>query len=105
MTCSDAWIDAGDDIEFAKFLDQRGGRGQLPPPVRPYWINHLKAWARPEALPIEYPDYNVVRVPVTKTQLQRFLVPALGADLSTDDPVGRGLHETGQQRFRALSDR
>ena len=73
MTFSDAWIEPGDDADFAKFIEQRGRRGLLPTPDRPHWINHVKDWAQREGLPVEYPDFNVVRVPVTCTQLQRFL--------------------------------
>lgn len=87
MTYSDAWIEAGDDDDFAKFLDQTPRIGVMPPPGKPYWIAHVKNWAQRESLAIEHPDYNVVRVHVTKTQLQRFMQEMLGHQLHTGDPA------------------
>lgn len=86
MTYSSAWIESGDDEDFATFLEQHPRFDLLPPPDRPYWINHLKEWAGRESLPIEYPDDCVVRVPVAKQQLLRFLTDMLGAPDTPPDP-------------------
>lgn len=86
MTFSDAWIEAGDDDDFATFLKQHPGAGSLPPPDQPYWINHVKEWAKLEGLPVEFPDYNMVRVPVTKRQLQCFMDEMLGTPAPDSNP-------------------
>ena len=86
MTFSDAWIEAGNDADFASFLEKHPSAGALPPPDSPYWITHLKDWAKHEGLSVEYPDYNVVRVLVSKTQLQRFIEQMLGPEIQTNDP-------------------
>lgn len=86
MTFSDAWIEAGNDEEFAAFLARSPRFSVLPPPERPYWINRVQEWAQLEGLPIEHPDYNVIRVPVTKDQLLRFMTEMLGDAATPVDP-------------------
>lgn len=46
----------------------------------------MKEWAQREGLPIEHPDYNVIRVPVTKDQLLRFMKTMLGDPVTHADP-------------------
>ncbi|MGF6877402.1 hypothetical protein [Paraburkholderia sp. MM5477-R1] len=90
MTFSDAWIDSVDDEEFAAFLTQSPRFRVLPPPSSPYWINHVRGWAKKEGLAIKYPgdDDLEIRVLVTRRQLVRFFDDMFGpltsgADRST----------------------
>lgn len=87
MTFSDAWIEAGDDDAFAQFLNQKPRFSMLPPPPRPYWINHVKEWATRESLPIEYPDHGTIRVAASRAQLQSFFTAMFGAQAESDDPT------------------
>ena len=105
MTFSEAWIEGGDDEDFAKFLDQKPRFSVLPPPPHPYWISHLKGWAERESLPIEYPGYGTVRVPVSRAQLQRFITETLGTQVQIDDPAtlfGYVWHKCRDDRIYAI---
>lgn len=86
MTFSSAWIEPGDDEDLAAFLEQSPRSGILPPPPSPYWINYLRDWAQREDLAIEYPQHGEIRVPVTKSQLLRFMHETLGAPAPATDP-------------------
>jgi len=85
MTYSDAWIEAGDDADFAAALAQSPRFGLLPPPPTPYWINHLREWAEREGLAIEYPQQGEIRVPVAKSQLLCFMDEMFGALAPAND--------------------
>jgi hypothetical protein len=80
VTFSDAWVDSVDDQEFAVFLAQSPRFRVLPPPPSPYWINHVRGWAKKEGVAIEYPsdDGLEVHVLVTRRQLMRFFDDMFG---------------------------
>jgi hypothetical protein len=98
MTYSSAWIEPGNDEDFATFLKQSPRFGVLPPPPSPYWINHVKAWAARESLAIEHPDHGEIRVAVTKQQLLRFLDENFGVPESDADPSSLRGHIERQLR-------
>lgn len=58
----------------------------------------MKEWAQREGLPVEFPDFNVVRVLVTKRQLQRFADEMLGTP--APDPAPSSLRGYVEHRCR-----
>jgi len=92
MTYSSAWIEPGNDEDFAAYLNQSPRFGVLPPPPSPYWINHVREWAARESLPVEHATLGELRVAVTRQQLLRFLDEKLDAPEADDSQSNLRAH-------------
>ncbi|QGZ61077.1 hypothetical protein [Paraburkholderia acidisoli] len=86
MTFSEAWLEAGDDDEFAAMIKHMPRHGLLPTLTGRRWISHIRSWAKVEGLQIVYPDHNVVRVSASGLKLKEFLDETLALD---------GMHHVG----------
>jgi len=80
MTFSDAWIDAGEDEDFADFLARSPKLSVLPPTGEAVLDESLE---RMGVNRCRLNDFDVVRVPVTQQQLPRFMTEIFGAPVTT----------------------